>query len=144
MSYRDTSALAKLYLSESDSAAFEALCRCHGPLSTARLTDYGLRAMLMRKEADGTIAHGEAESSMLLFEGDVILENITIHDESENVSLEYEFVLNTCYTQSPPVFVRTADAIHIATALAAGETGFVTADARQRKAAEVCGLTVFP
>ena len=56
----------------------------------------------------------------------------------------FEEVINFCYAQTPPIFVRTADAIHIATALAAGETEFVTADARQKKAAEVCGLTVFP
>jgi hypothetical protein len=49
-----------------------------------------------------------------------------------------------CYSQTPPVFVRTNDALHIASAIVAGETELVTTDLRRRGAAQLTGLTVQP
>jgi predicted nucleic acid-binding protein len=59
-----------------------------------------------------------------------------------DVEREFSAVLTKCLSQSPPVFVRTNDALHIATALAEGETYFVTADVRQGLAAALMGMTV--
>ena len=144
MSYWDTSALAKLYAAETDSADFVARSKITRVFHISRLTHYELRATLRRKEAEAAIGKGEAASSMLIFEGDIMLGDYILHEETGAVRSKYEEVLEKCYTHSLPVFVRTADAIHIATALAAGETEFITADARQKNAAEVCGLTVQP
>jgi hypothetical protein len=52
--------------------------------------------------------------------------------------------MNRCHSQTPPVFVRTNYALHIASALVAGETEFITADGRQRVAAKLMGLVVLP
>ena len=144
MSYWDTSALVKLYAIEPDSGDFIARSLAAPPLHTCRLAEYELRATLRRKEAEGVLTAGATESFLLEFQGDHLLDAIVIHEESDATRAIYEEVLEKCYTQSPPVFVRTADAIHIATALAVGEQDFITADARQRRAAEVCGLTVQP
>jgi len=144
MSFWDTSALLKLYTTEPDTPAYDALRQSLMPIHAARLAGYELRAAFRRREAGGVVANGAAQSAFKKFSADIIAGNVTIHEESPDVQAQFGGVLDTCYSTSPTVFVRTADAIHIAPALAAGETDFVTADARQRKAAEVCGLTVHP
>lgn len=144
MSFWDTSALLKLYTTEPDTPAFDALRQSLMPIQAARLAAYELRAALRRREAEGVVAAGAAQTAFEKFSADIIAGNVTIHEESPDVQAEFGDVLEDCYSASPTVLVRTADAIHIATALAAGETDFVSADARQKKAAEVCGLTVHP
>jgi predicted nucleic acid-binding protein len=49
-----------------------------------------------------------------------------------------------CFLQTPPLFIRTNDALHLASAKLAGEPEFITADARQRAAALLTGFTVLP
>ena len=53
----------------------------------------------------------------------------------------YEGVLTA---PEPPLFIRTLDAMHHATAIIAGETELVTTDKRLREAASLLGLTLFP
>ena len=53
-------------------------------------------------------------------------------------------VLEACFSQTQPVFIRTNDALHIASAIIAGEKTFITADARQRAAAAFMNLVVSP
>lgn len=144
MSYWDTSALTKRYTEEPDSATFMELGAALLPLHTSRLAEYELHTTLRRKEADGVIAPGAAASALLEFQGDVVLGIIILHEVGPALRKEFAKVLADCFSAIPIAFVRTADAIHIATARAAGETDFVTADARQKKAAETCGLTVHP
>jgi len=64
----------------------------------------------------------------------------------ETAALEQEFgiILNQCYSQSPPIFIRTNDALHLAAAKLVGEQEFVTADTKQRTAAALLGFTVLP
>ena len=144
MSYWDTSALLKHYTPESDSLAFEALGRALAPIHTARLTFYELHTALRRRAAEGIIAAGETAACFQKFNDHIARGIITINEESASVRDEFADMLNDCFSATPIVYVRTADAIHIATALAVGEQDFITADARQKKAAEVCGLTVHP
>jgi len=144
MSYWDTSALVKHYTPESDSIAFEALGKALAPMHTARITYYEFHTALRRREAEGIIAAGETETCLQKLREHIARGIITIHDESASVQDKFATVLEDCFSASPIVYVRTADAIHIATALAAGEQDFVSADTRQRKAAELAGLTVHP
>jgi hypothetical protein len=60
------------------------------------------------------------------------------------VEREFAKVLDACFAQTPLLFIRTNDALHLASAMASGETEFITADIRQRAAAELMGLTVKP
>ncbi len=64
--------------------------------------------------------------------------------ETDAVGREFGAALEKCFSQIPPVFIRTNDALHLASAKVAGETVFVTADARQRVAAVLMGFTVLP
>ena len=57
---------------------------------------------------------------------------------------EYAKVLRQCLFYSPQVFVRTNDALHLASARLAGELEFVSADLRQRESAAHLGFKVLP
>ena len=57
---------------------------------------------------------------------------------------EFGLVLEACFSQTPPTFVRTNDALHLALAKVAGEPEFITADVRQRAAAVLMGFRVLP
>ena len=115
MAHWDTSALLKLYVAEPDSAVFEGLVV--SPPVTAFIARHEARAMFHRREGEGALAVGEAA---------------------------YGLVLRQCLLHSPPVFVRTNDALHLAAAMQAGEIEFVTADVRQRAAARHLGFNVLP
>jgi len=60
------------------------------------------------------------------------------------VDQEYGQALNLCYQQTPPVLLRTLDALHLASARAAGESEVVVADKRLRDAARLLGFSLFP
>lgn len=60
------------------------------------------------------------------------------------LEVEYGKVLQQCLMHSPPVFVRTNDALHLASARLMGEPELVSADTRQRAAAVHLGFKVLP
>ena len=144
MSCWDSSALAKLFLPEPDSADFRARAIADMPLLAAHLARHELATTFRRKEAEGLLKPGAAEVLRRRLDRFVAGGRIILKTETPALTGRFDAVIESCFSANPPVFVRTADAIHIATALAAGETEFVTADVRQKKAAEVCGLTVQP
>ena len=61
-----------------------------------------------------------------------------------DVETEFARVLNACFTQSPPVLIRTLDSIHLASARVANETEIVATDRRLREAAALLGFALFP
>lgn len=144
MSYWDTSALVKLYLREPDSAQFEALASAANRVVTCGFARHEARTVFRRRESERAIAPGEADTLYQLLIGDIASGNIVSIPESAGVEATLALVLETCLTQSPPVFIRTLDAWHLASARVAGETEFVTADLRQRVAARVMGFGLRP
>ena len=66
MQYWDTSTLAKLYVSESDSAQFAAYLAATGPVTTSELARWELFRVLARKEAESMLPTGAAEDSEFL------------------------------------------------------------------------------
>lgn len=143
MSYWDTSALVKLYVQEADSARYEELALA-ATVVTGAIAMYEALTVFRRREAEGAIP---AEASVELLErlaGDVASGGIRVVWEADEVRREFGEVLEKCFSQSPPVFIRTNDALHIASAKASGEVEFVTADVRQQTAAVLVGLTVLP
>jgi predicted nucleic acid-binding protein len=144
MSYWDTSALAKLYLQEPDSAVFRNLAAQLAPVNTAHLTRHELRTVFLRREAEGVIVAGAAAVLCADFEDDIASGLIAIQDETDGVRLEFVDALEKCIAAKPPIFVRTNDALHIASAMASAQTQFVSADLRQKAAAVHIGLSVLP
>lgn len=144
MSYWDTSALVKLSVAEVDSAQFQELASRAARLVTAAIAPLEARTVFRRREAEGALPVGEAVALSTDLARDAADGRIIVQAMDAAVEREFAKVLDACFAQTPPVFIRTNDALHLASAMTSGETEFVTADIRQRAAAELMGLTVKP
>ena len=144
MSYWDTSAVIKLYLDEPDSAAFREIAATVPRITISTLSWTEARVTFRRKEVDGSLPSGATEQLMQKLFDNIDSGQIDSMMWGELLEPEAEQVIDGCWTRMPCIRVRTLDAIHIASAITAGETVFVTADIRQRDAAAACGLTLLP
>lgn len=145
MSYWDTSCLIKLYVVESDSALF----RQHVKDRNERITSGDFARMefmlaIRRKEAGGEIAQGFAEQHLAHFDREIKAGNCLLTALDQTVRAEFENVVRRCYSQTPLIFIRTLDALHIAAARVASETEIVATDKRMRDAATLLGFQLFP
>ena len=144
MSHWDTSALVKLSVAEADSAQFQQLAGTTTRLVTAAIARLEARTVFRRREAEGALPPGEAAALSADMDRDVADGRLVIQAADADVERAFANVLEKCFSQTPPVFIRTNDALHIASAIVAGETEFVTTDIRQRAAAKLMGMIVLP
>lgn len=145
MSYWDSSALVKLYSKESDSAVFEQFAAGATTVPViSRLGLYEVATTVSRKEAEGGLSPGSAQTiqQRLLQDGDD--GRIRVVEFSANVERPFQVLLAQCFQKVPPQYIRTLDAIHLASAIAVGESEIVATDKRLREAALFLGLKVFP
>ena len=145
MSYWDTACLVKLYVPEPDSPLFagHAAALVTRP-ATGGFARLELWTALRRKEAEASLAPGEAKQVLGVFDqnvADSLVRHIPLHPR---ITAEFERVVETCLGRTPPLFIRTLDALHLASAITAGETELVTTDKRLREAALLLGLVIFP
>jgi predicted nucleic acid-binding protein len=144
MSYWDTSCLVKLYTPESDSPVFASYLATHPSCVTADLSLLEFWATVRRKETEGTLATGEAQRVQTALEQDGSAGAISIVEIDQRVRVEYKAVVHRCLSQTPPIYIRTNDAQHLAAAKCAGESEIVATDKKLRDAALLLGFTVFP
>lgn len=133
----------KLYVQEADSAHYEARVLA-APVVTSAIALHEARTAFRRREAEGVIPAGAGAALFLRLTRDVASGGVMVVPETDAVRREFGDVLEKCFSLSAPVFIRTNDALHIASAKAAGETEFVTADLRQQQAAALAGLKILP
>ena len=145
MSYWDTAALVKLYAKEADSAIFENYAlKITKPLATSRITIYEARATFRRKEAEGILQPGTAQTLYNQLLADIVAGEVYLLEIGADIEREYAQVLDLCYQHKPPIPVRTLDSLHLASARAAGDTEIVATDKRMRDAAKLLGFSTFP
>ncbi len=144
MAHWDTSGLLKLFLAEADSPAFEALAAAGGQPATAFIARHEAHAAFLRREGEAALPAGEADRLYQDLLADIGSGDILEMPLTPALEAEYTEVLRHCLLHSPPVFVRTNDALHLASARLAGEQEFVSADVRQRAAAVHLGFKVLP
>lgn len=144
MSYWDTSALVKLSLPEQDSHRFVQCLSASDQIVTAAISFFESRNAFWRREAEGSLGEETAVGLSQDLDQDVMRGKIRVQPANAEVELEFSRVLERCYSQTPPVFIRTNDALHLASAIVAEESTFVSADLRQRTAAVLLGFTVLP
>jgi hypothetical protein len=78
---------------------------------------------------------GEAAALYAELNADIAAADIVIQPETADMEREFGVVLDKCFSQTPLTFIRTNDALHLASAKVAGEPEFITGDVRQRAAA---------
>jgi predicted nucleic acid-binding protein len=139
----DTSALVKLYVSEPDSAQFEARASTSS-LVCSELARWELFRVLTRKEAEGIIVSGAAQKIFSKFLADVSAGNVRLTPMDQNLESRFRQLVVRLHSLSPPLVVRTLDGIHLANADLQGATEFVATDANMRKCAAAIGLKLFP
>ncbi len=145
MSYWDTSTLVKLYAQEPNSVAFENYAlSAPAKAVTSRIALYEARATFQRKEAEGVLQPGFAPQLYAQLLQDVSAGELRLVELGADVEREYGQVLAQCYHQTPPIPLRTLDALHLASARVAGETELVATDQRMRDAARSLGFSLFP
>jgi predicted nucleic acid-binding protein len=145
MSYWDTSALVKLFVQEKDSPAFHVhAAGMPERLITAELTRLELWSALRRKEAEDTLLIDVARQLLSDFDLGCARSEWKLVPDSTDVRAEFERIVERCCSQTPPVFIRTLDSLHIASACAVGETEIVATDRRLREAATLLGFQLFP
>ena len=144
MSYWDTSTLGKLYVPEPDSADFEKKAASEPIILAARLALYEMRRVAFRKESEGLIPPGSAEAVLTQVNQDITAGEIRIVDLDSRVEAEFNVLMATCYRRTPPLPIRTFDAVHLASARVSGETEIVATDKRLRDAAKLLGFAICP
>ncbi|MBI4604173.1 MAG: type II toxin-antitoxin system VapC family toxin [Planctomycetes bacterium] len=144
MSYWDTSTLGKLYLPETDSPGFVQKAANDPVIVISRLGLYEMRRVAFRKESEGLVRSGAADTILSQLDQDVAAGEIMILELDTRVEVSFNTIMATCYRRAPPISVRTFDAIHLATARVAGEAELVATDRRMREAAKLLGFSLFP
>ena len=144
MAYWDTSCLLKLYAPEADSAALEAQLVSGATVVTSEITRWELWAALRRKEAAGDLSAGGARQALQAYDADILAGQIAMEPLSAAVVTEFEAIIEKCVGQTPPVLLRTLDAMHLAVATVAGEVELVATDRRLLEAALTLGFRVYP
>ena len=144
MSYWDTSTLGKLYVPEPDSIDFENKAANEPVIRTARIAYYEMRRVAFRKESAGLIPSGSVEAVLTQMDQDIAASEIRMVELDLQVETEFNAIMAACYRRTPPLLIRTLDAIHMASARVAGETEIVATDGRLREAAKGLGFSLFP
>jgi predicted nucleic acid-binding protein len=141
--YWDTSALLKLYVPEADSAQFAAHLGATA-ISTSQLTQWELLRAIARKEIEGAIPPGSTETVFAKFRSDVNSDRVLLLAVDGAVEAIFRSIVLQLHRRTPAIVIRTADAIHVATALNARADEVVTTDSRMREGAVALGLKIFP
>jgi uncharacterized protein len=136
--YVDTSALAKWYVAEPGSEAFEAFVRGSDAVVISRLTVVEMRCLLARRRRARTIDGRTEAGAWSLFLEDVTGGALAVEPMPDARFPEALALIQ----QLPDLPLRTLDALHLATARAADATTVATADDVMRRAAEALGMNV--
>jgi predicted nucleic acid-binding protein len=144
MSYWDTSCLIKLYTPEPDSMLFRSHLAGGNACVTCDITPLEVWATLRRKESEGILSAGEAETVFRALEVDISSGDIRLISCDSVVRQEFHFLVEQCHARIPPIYIRTNDALHLAAARCYGASEIVATDKRVRDASIFAGFKVFP
>lgn len=144
--YWDTSCLLKLYCAEEDSARFIALLdRGDDVPVTSKLTETELYFALQQKARRGETGGQSTDQIYNCFQSDAEARRIRFIPWGEDVFRTARHLASRCYAESPsPIFLRSLDGIHLASAILANCKRVHSTDERMRQASDYLGLQVFP
>ena len=90
--------------------------------ATGEFARLELWTFLRRKEAEFSLAAGEAKQLLAVFDQNVADGLVRPIPLNERVTAEFERVVEKCLGRMPPLFIRALDAMHLAAAIVAGGT----------------------
>ena len=134
--YFDTSALAKWYLEEDGSDAFEAFVNACPVRTLSRLTIVEMRCLLARRRRAGEIDADYERNAYSLFERHLVSGVFAIKAVDEHCFARALDLIE----QLPEIPLRTLDALHLSVALAAQAESVATGDRVMASAATRLGL----
>lgn len=132
-------------MEEVDTAVFERFLRDEPDrIVTSTLAHFELIRTAHRKEFEKGLKRGAAARIETRFEKDLSGGLIELRPLGHYLLKTFAEVLRACSRSQPAVLVRTADAIHLATAIHYAETLLVCSDIRMRRAARILGIRPYP
>jgi len=138
VTYFDTSALAKWYLSEPSSDEVERYIMGHAPVAISDLTALELRVLLARKRRERRFDARQEMRLFSVFEEDVRRGHLDQRPFDGNVAMAALAVVE----EVPERGLRTLDALHLGFARELQAETLATADRTMAEAARELGLEV--
>ena len=141
--YFDTSLVLKTYILEAQTPEAIAIIRAEAtPLPFSHILEIELRTAIRNQQGRGEITAAILRSALQTVESDL----------ASGVLARPEYDLETVYRRAETLsakhaaatLCRSADILHVASALEAGCTAFASFDERQRKVAALAGLKLIP
>lgn len=141
MTYWDTSCLIKLYVAEPDSDAWQDRVAAEAsPCLSSGLLYAELAFALQQKELRQEIHAGSARRLFEHFKRHVQQGRFELLPVGTDVLEQSAVVALRCYSAKPVVPLRTADGIHLATAMILGCSRVASTDQRLLSALPILGL----
>ena len=141
--YWDTSCILALYVTEPLSRQIAALAsKEKQALTSSVILEYEMTFALHAKEAKGKIPPDSAIRVLAKFQSDLRKGRFLLAPLGQDIKIRAAESARTALRNDPPLFLRTLDGIHIATALQLQSSELMTADKRMANAARAIGFSV--
>lgn len=145
MTYWDTSAIFKLYVTESDSPYFlNLLAQTQEQVASSAIVCVEVLCAAWRKELSGELKLGAASTVFPKLNQHIEAGSVVLIPYGPNIVAEAEKLLQFIGGQKTHRLIRSLDTIHVASALECKATSFVATDIRLREIATLAGLRVLP
>jgi len=139
--YWDTSCVLALYAPEEiTSQAAELASFEKGPLHSSAILEFEMTFAVLAKEVRGEIPRGSSGRVLAQFETDLQRGRFLLVPMGIDIKACTKDIAARALQAEPPVFLRTLDGIHIATALELRASELITADKKMADAATLLGI----
>jgi len=141
--YWDMSCILALYIKESLSPQAVALAtKQEQALTSSAILEHEMIFALHAKEAKGEIPKGSAIRVLTKFQSDLLRGRFMIAPLGRDIVNQASRIAKDCAQAGLPLFLRTLDGIHIATAIELKASVIITSDKRMAAAAAHLGVSV--
>jgi predicted nucleic acid-binding protein len=139
--YWDTSCVLALYAPEEiSSQAAELATLEKGQIHSSAILEFEMTFAVHAKEARGEIPSGGSAKVLSQFQTDLQRGRFLLVPLGIDIKACTRDIAARTLQAEPPVFLRTLDGIHIATALELGSSELITADRKMADAATLLGI----
>lgn len=129
IAYWDTSCVLALYTPEKISTRVAQVASSEkSPLHSSSILEFEMTFALHAKEARSEIPKGSASIILQRFQGDLQTGRFLLIPLGSDIKSRTKEIASRLLKSNPPVFLRTLDGIHLATALEMGKPELHTAD----------------